>query len=77
MRKQRVWKTNHKEKLLGKLLDGYRNEEQKPTPKDSIFLWFFEHFKTNKEWSFKPRTLLKLVTKTLKKMKIFALEIVV
>jgi len=29
---------NHKEKLLGKLLDSYRNEDQKPIPKDSIFL---------------------------------------
>ena len=35
----------HKEKLLGKLLNGYRNEEQKSIPKDSIFLWIFQPFK--------------------------------
>jgi len=35
---------NHKEKLLKKLLDSYRNEDQKPIPKDSIFLWIFQPF---------------------------------
>ena len=38
-------KQNHEEKLSGKLLDSYTNEEQKPIPKNSIFLWFFQPFK--------------------------------
>ena len=57
MRKQRVWKTNHKEKLLEKLLDGYRNEEQKSIPKDSIFFDFFNTLKQIKIDFYNSKTL--------------------
>ena len=38
-----------------------------------FFFDFFNPLKTNKDQIFKPKTLLKLVVKTLKKMEIFAL----
>ena len=34
-------KQDHKENHFGKLLDCYKNEEQKPILKDYIFLWIF------------------------------------
>ena len=49
----------------------------KTTPKRLLlFLIFPTLLKTNKVKIFKPKTLLKLAIKTLKKMRIFALEIV-
>ena len=45
-------------------------------PKTLFFFDFFNPLKTNKDQIFKPKTLLKLVAKTLKKIGIFALEIV-
>ena len=49
VRNQGVWKTNHKEKYLGKQLEQDRNEDQNQDPKYSIFLWFFQPLKTNKD----------------------------
>ena len=50
----------------------------KNNPKDfSFFLNFPTLFKTIKDQMFKPKTLLKTCIKTLEKMKIFALKILI
>ena len=44
-------------------------------PKTLFFFEFFNPLKTNKDEIFKPKTLSKLVAKTLRKIENFALEI--
>ena len=65
---------NNKEKHLGKSQDRCWNKDQNQFPNT---LFFFENSNTLKQIKIdllNPKTLLKLVAKTLKKMKMFALE---
>ena len=43
---------NNKEKHLEKSQDRSWNKDQKPIPNYSLFLWIFQHFKTNKDQIF-------------------------
>ena len=47
-----VWKTNHKEKYLGKQLGFDISEEQKPIPKFLLFLEFSNPLKQTKDQIF-------------------------
>ena len=67
---------NNKEKHLGKSQDRCWNKDQKPIPNTLFFFNFFNPLKQIKNELLNPKTLLKLVAKTLK-MRIFALEILV
>ena len=44
---------NHKEKLLGKILERYKNEDQNQSQRLSFTLNFLTLFKTNKDQIFK------------------------
>ena len=47
------WKSNNKEKSLGKHLQYDRNEDLKQYPKKPIFLWIFQTLENNKDEIFK------------------------
>ena len=57
------------------MLDKDKKEDQTQYPKYSIFLWFFQSLKINKDKIFKPKNSWKIIAKTLKKMGKFALKI--
>ena len=60
VRKQRVRKINHKEKLLGKLLDGYRMKNKNQFSKTIFFFDFSNPLKQIMIKSRGTKTLLKI-----------------
>ena len=59
VRKLKSLKIKTQGKLLGKLLNSFSNEDQKPILKDYFSLNFSTLFKTIKDQIFKPKALLK------------------